>query len=419
MGTEGFIKTWPAALPGHTPGFPVGTAFTRLLSRRREETSLGKAGGAHGCPAADILSEAARVDYIPQHAPRPTGRPTAPSVPRGSRAFKMTAPRGISKPDADTDSDSSGEAAARFREAAWDCAVQAAAARGQPHGGEGWWPARLSPSPRRRSGPGPSVAPPAASSPRGAAVRRRHLSAAVPVSAPGCFGSRPHPGSRGGAVGAGLGPAAGRAMAVRGLLRRPEPLPGRKVNSHDEDGNELQTTPAFRAHVAKKLGAMLDSFITVLKDSSGPSQSSMQQSDSADDGDCGKSEPCPPARRRQPSSSSDTDSDQEWQRYQEAAVSAADILKQSAFPALSQDSSQDQSQGYVEHSQKKRKKKKIRGENNNQEKIIDPSECDHMCRDLPLLVSANGQHERQDSNHTESSVLPGVVKKKKKKKKRE
>ncbi|NXJ78812.1 CSTOS protein, partial [Trogon melanurus] len=140
----------------------------------------------------------------------------------------------------------------------------------------------------------------------------------------------------------------------------------REVNGHDEDGNELQTTPEFRAHVAKKLGAMLDSFITVLKGSSGPSQTSLQPSDSADDGfrlfsssvpgDCGKSAPCPAARRRRPSSSSDTDSDQEWQRYQEAAVSAADILKQCAFPALSQDSSQNQSQGYVEHSQKKKKK---------------------------------------------------------------
>ncbi|KFQ67054.1 Uncharacterized protein C12orf43, partial [Phaethon lepturus] len=115
----------------------------------------------------------------------------------------------------------------------------------------------------------------------------------------------------------------------------------REVNCHDEDGNELQTTPEFRAHVAKKLGAMLDGFITVLKESSGPLQTSVQQSDSGDDGfrlfsssvlgDCGKSEPCPAARRRQPSSSSDTDSDQEWQRYQEAAVSAADILKQRAF----------------------------------------------------------------------------------------
>ncbi|NXV21336.1 CSTOS protein, partial [Cepphus grylle] len=140
----------------------------------------------------------------------------------------------------------------------------------------------------------------------------------------------------------------------------------REVNGHDGDGNELQTTPEFRAHVAKKLGAMLDGFITVLKDSSGPSQTSVQRSDSGDDGfrlfsssvlgDCGKLEPCPAARRRQPSSSSDTDSDQEWQRYQEAAVSAADILKQSGFPVLSQDSSRDQSQGCVEHSQKKKKK---------------------------------------------------------------
>ncbi|KFP19312.1 Uncharacterized protein C12orf43, partial [Egretta garzetta] len=124
-------------------------------------------------------------------------------------------------------------------------------------------------------------------------------------------------------------------------LQPAQPSLRREVNNHDDDGNELQTTPEFRAHVAKKLGAMLDSFITVLKDSSGPSQTFVQQSDSADDGfrlfsssvpgDSGKLEPCLAARRRQPSSSSDTDSDQEWQKYQEAAVSAADILKQSAF----------------------------------------------------------------------------------------
>jgi len=34
----------------------------------------------------------------------------------------------------------------------------------------------------------------------------------------------------------------------------------RAVNGHAEDGNELQTTPEFRAHVAKKLGAMLDRY---------------------------------------------------------------------------------------------------------------------------------------------------------------
>ncbi|KAM9527027.1 protein CUSTOS isoform 2-T2 [Guaruba guarouba] len=273
----------------------------------------------------------------------------------------MAAPRGGSGLGTDSDSDGSGEAAARFREAAWDCAAQAAAVvvRAEPRAG-GFKRDRLQRQPAQ-----PSL---------------RH-----------------------------------------------------ELNGHEEDGNELQTTPEFRAHVAKKLGAILDSFITVLKDSSGPSLTSGQQSDSADDGfrlfsssvpgDCGKSEPCPAARRRQPSSSSEMDSDQEWQRYQEAAVSAADIMKQSAFPALHQDSSQDQSQGYGEHSQKKKKKKKkkikIRGENNIQEKIIDPAECDQVCKDLPQLVSANGQPERLNCSHPENSVLPGAVKKRKKKRKKE
>ncbi|NXB62231.1 CSTOS protein, partial [Struthidea cinerea] len=175
-----------------------------------------------------------------------------------------------SGPDSDTgsDSDSGGEAAARFREAAWDCAAQAAAAtRAEPRG-EG-----------------------------------QMLFALKEI--------------------------------ILVLISN-----GRETISRDGD-NELKTTPEFRAHVAKKLGTMLDSFITVLKDSSGPSQTSVAQSDSEDDGfrlfsssvpgDCGKLEPCPAARRRRPVSSSDTDSDQEWQRYQEAAVSAADILKQSAF----------------------------------------------------------------------------------------
>nr|XP_027325851.2 protein CUSTOS [Anas platyrhynchos] len=282
---------------------------------------------------------------------RPTApRTTAPSVPRGRSRLKMAAPRGGSGPDSDSDSDSGGEAAARFREAAWDCAKQAAV------GAE----------------------------PRGGGFKKDRLQSAQPS------------------------------------LRR-------EVNGHDEDGNELQTTPEFRAHVAKKLGAMLDSFITVLKDSSGPSQTHVQQPDGGDDGfrlfsssvpgDCEKSECSRASRRRQPSSSSDLDSDEEWQRYQEAAVSAADILKQSAFPVLPQDSSQNSSQGYVEHSQKKKKKKKIKGENKTEKKLIDSVECDQVSKDLPQL-SANGLHKRQDSNHTENAALPGSVKKKKKKKKK-
>lgn len=113
---------------------------------------------------ADILSEAALVDYSPQHAPRPAGWTTAPSVPRGCRAFKMAAPRvgsGLdtdTDTDTDTDSDSSGGAAARFREAAWDCVAQAAVPV-EPRRGEDRRQAGLC-SPRR-SGPAPSAASPA------------------------------------------------------------------------------------------------------------------------------------------------------------------------------------------------------------------------------------------------------------------
>ncbi|NXU41459.1 CSTOS protein, partial [Drymodes brunneopygia] len=271
----------------------------------------------------------------------------------------MAAPRGRWGPDSDSssDSESGGEAAARFREAAWDYAAQAAAAaRAEPRSGEG-----------RRTG--------------WALLPRCGVPSLLLPAPPVRFVSQKYPTS---------------AQSAQTCLRSD--------------------------------WGFLFSFITVLKDSSGPSQSSLAQSDSEDDGfrlfsssvpgDCGEPEPCPAARRRRPVSSSDTDSDREWQRYQEAAVSAADILKQSAFPSLSHGSSQDQSQGYVEPNQKKKKKKKIRRENNIQERIIDPAECDQICKDLPRLVSANGQKERQDSNHRENSVLPGAVEKKKKKKKK-
>lgn len=35
-----------------------------------------------------------------------------------------------------------------------------------------------------------------------------------------------------------------------------------KVDKHDQDGNEPQTTQEFQAHVAKKLTALLDSSIS-------------------------------------------------------------------------------------------------------------------------------------------------------------
>uniref|UniRef100_A0A8C8YFE7 Protein CUSTOS n=1 Tax=Prolemur simus TaxID=1328070 RepID=A0A8C8YFE7_PROSS len=113
-----------------------------------------------------------------------------------------------------------------------------------------------------------------------------------------------------------------------------------KVDEHEQDGNELQTTPEFRAHVAKKLGALLDSVITISEVVKEPRKAEVQNVTSEDDGfrlfftsipGGPEKEASPkPRRKRQPSSSSE-DSDEEWRRCREAAVSASDILQESAL----------------------------------------------------------------------------------------
>ncbi|EAW98229.1 C12orf43 isoform 1 [Pan troglodytes] len=130
-----------------------------------------------------------------------------------------------------------------------------------------------------------------------------------------------------------------------------------KVNEHEQDGNELQTTPEFRAHVAKKLGALLDSFITISEAAKEPAKAKVQKVALEDDGfrlfftsvpgGREKEESPQPRRKRQPSSSSE-DSDEEWRRCREAAVSASDILQESAI----------HSPGTVEKEAKKKRKLK-------------------------------------------------------------
>nr|XP_042697587.1 protein CUSTOS isoform X2 [Chrysemys picta bellii] len=152
-------------------------------------------------------------------------------------------------------------------------------------------------------------------------------------------------------------------------------------------------------------------YITVLEDSSGPVWTSMQTADSEDDGDCGKSKPPLSARRRRPTSSSELDSDQEWQRYQEAAVSAADILKQSAFSVMPPDSSQVHKQECTEHNQKKKKKrkKKAKGEHNSEQKTEGGDQISNE-----TLSSIDRKCKRQEGKCIEDTTLPRVVKKKKK-----
>lgn len=96
-------------------------------------------------------------------------------------------------------------------------------------------------------------------------------------------------------------------------------------------------------------------------------------------------------------------------------MSAADILKQSAFSVMPPDSSQVHKQECTEHNQKKKKKrkKKARGEHNSEQKTAG---CDQISN--KTLSSIDGECTRQEGRCTEDTTLPSVVKKKKKKKKK-
>ncbi|XP_041079583.1 protein CUSTOS-like [Polyodon spathula] len=123
-----------------------------------------------------------------------------------------------------------------------------------------------------------------------------------------------------------------------------------RVDEHEHDANELQTTPEFRAHVAKKLSAMLDGSITVTEEAASPPAGPGSDNDgfrlfsTSVPGGTAEPDPPPAARRRPPPSSSDSDSEME-ERLREAAVSGTDILKHSAIPS-------QQNQGVQEEGRK-------------------------------------------------------------------
>ncbi|XP_072244514.1 protein CUSTOS [Leuresthes tenuis] len=131
------------------------------------------------------------------------------------------------------------------------------------------------------------------------------------------------------------------------------------VADHEHDGNELQVTKEFRAHVAKKLGRHLDSCISVMQ----PDASSCLKSTSCDDDEGFRlfstsvpgqkaDEPPAPVRHRPVPSSSDSDSEMET-RLKEAAVSITDLLPSSSFSSTpSQASAQPPS---LERTKKKKK----------------------------------------------------------------
>ncbi|XP_054568505.1 protein CUSTOS isoform X2 [Eptesicus fuscus] len=140
--------------------------------------------------------------------------------------------------------------------------------------------------------------------------------------------------------GVGSSPAAERMDdAANNQLPTTQPSLRHKVDEHEQDGNELQTTPEFRAYVAKKLGDLLDSSITISEAVKEPTKAEAQKATPEDDGfrlfftsvpEGPEKKAAPQPRRKRLPSRSSEDSD-EWQRCQEAAVSASAILQESAI----------------------------------------------------------------------------------------
>ncbi|XP_078277577.1 protein CUSTOS [Rhinoraja longicauda] len=132
-------------------------------------------------------------------------------------------------------------------------------------------------------------------------------------------------------------------------------------DNQQHDRNELQTTPEFRSHVAKRLGFLLDGIIAV--DNSGPLLKQPAE-DSDDEGfrlftasipeSHRKVEPSSPVKWKPPPSSSDSDS--EWERLKEAVVSGDDLLRQSSI--VSNQPETNQEEGPVENKDKGKKKKR-------------------------------------------------------------
>lgn len=180
------------------------------------------------------------------------------------------------------------------------------------------------------------------------------------------------------------------------------------VSKHEHD--ELGTTPEFRSHVAKKLGAYLDGCISeVCSDIVEPAQSENREDEegfrlfsSSTPGKWMEQSPPPPPKRRPVPSSSDSDSEMEM-RLREAAVSLSDILGPSAQHLSEKTEEKKNTKEETEDTiTKKKKKKRKTFTEESQDKV-------------------NHQTEKQsnvEGNEEETTAGVRLTKKKKKKKRK-
>ncbi|XP_019949392.2 protein CUSTOS [Paralichthys olivaceus] len=194
------------------------------------------------------------------------------------------------------------------------------------------------------------------------------------------------------------------------------------VADHEHDGNELQVSQGFRTHVAKKLGHLLDSYISETQTKSSSCVESAQCDDADDEGFrlFSTSIPGPtaeelpaPVRRRPVPSSSDSDSEME-SRLREAAVSLKDLLPSLTQPStLSPPSMEPLCSGII-----KKNKKVAEGEEGHvvkkkKKKRQDQEESALDTESYPVNAHSNNEHRNSEQEHTQVKV------KRKKKRRRE
>ncbi|XP_056585641.1 protein CUSTOS [Triplophysa dalaica] len=190
-----------------------------------------------------------------------------------------------------------------------------------------------------------------------------------------------------------------------------------EVSKHEHDANELGTTPEFRSHVAKKLGAILDGCISeVFSDTVAsqacPSKSTDEEEDegfrlffTSAPGKWMERELSPPPKKRRPvPSSSDSDSEMEM-RFREAAVSVSDLLALSAPPVTEKKSGETEDGGEnhtADTVPKKRKRMRKR----------------KMATEASEKVSVQCEKQSNGDPDEQHTVTENLTKKKKKKKRK-
>ncbi|KAL3976183.1 clusterin-associated protein 1 [Sarotherodon galilaeus] len=196
------------------------------------------------------------------------------------------------------------------------------------------------------------------------------------------------------------------------------------VADHEHDGNELQVTPGFQTHVARKLGHFLDSCISEIKpQTSSCLESAKCNKDDEEEEDEGfrlfstsvpgkkAEDPPAPVRRRPAPSSSDSDDEMEM-RLKEAAVSVKDLLPSLALsppsmepPCLEKMTKTKKKDTEREESHVVKKKKKKKKKNQEDGEQVDSGSTPD--------AQSNGELTNSEQEHMQVKV------KRKKKKRRE